>query len=139
MNYPKILIWGVFLQWAFILLSTWVGLLEEKNMDGVNANILNILDSTSLTHSQNIWLVMAGFSVFLFFVSSIGICFYKLWAKRLYIYSYFVSISSMLFMGRLFYTPPLESLFSNLSTLIIGGVIALLYFSPLSDEFLESN
>ena len=139
MNYPKILIWGVFLQWAFILLSTWVGLLEEKNMDGVNANILNILDSTSLSHSQNVWLVMAGFSVFLFFVSSIGICFYKLWAKRLYIYSYFVSISSMLFMGRPFYTPPLENLFSNLSTLIIGGVIALLYFSPLSDEFLESN
>ena len=139
MNYPKILIWGVFLQWTFILLSTWVGLLEEKNMDDVNAEILNILSSTGLTHSQNMWLVLASFSVLLFFVSSIGICFYKLWAKKLYIYSYFVSISSMLFMGRLFYTPPLESLFSNLSTLIIGGVIALLYFSPLSDEFLESN
>ena len=139
MNYPKILIWGVFLQWAFILLSTWVGLLEEKNMDDVNAEILNILSSTGLTHSQNMWLVLTSFSVLLFFVSSIGICFYKLWAKRLYIYSYFVSISSMLIMGRPFYTPPLESLFSNLSTLIIGGIIALLYFSPLSDEFLESN
>jgi len=139
MNYPKILIWGVFLQWTFILLSTWVGLLEEKNMDDVNAEILNILSSTGLTHSQNMWLVLTSFSVLLFFVSSIGICFYKLWAKKLYIYSYFVSISSMLFMGRPFYTPPLESLFSNLSTLIIGGIIALLYFSPLSDEFLESN
>jgi hypothetical protein len=108
-------------------------------MDDVNAEILNILSSTGLTHSQNMWLVLASFSVLLFFVSSIGICFYKLWAKKLYIYSYFVSISSMLFMGRPFYTPPLESLFSNLSTLIIGGIIALLYFSPLSDEFLESN
>ena len=106
-------------------------------MDDVNAEILNILSSTGLTHSQNMWLVLASFSVLLFFVSSI--CFYKLWAKKLYIYSYFVSISSMLFMGRPFYTPPLESLFSNLSTLIIGGIIALLYFSPLSDEFLESN
>jgi len=86
MNYPKILIWGVFLQWTFILLSTWVGLLEEKNMDDVNAEILNILSSTGLTHSQNMWLVLASFSVLLFFVSSIGICFYKLWAKKLYIY-----------------------------------------------------
>ena len=69
MNYPKILIWGVFLQWTFILLSTWVGLLEEKNMDDVNAEILNILSSTGLTHSQNMWLVLTSFSVLLFFVS----------------------------------------------------------------------
>ena len=55
-------------------------------MDDVKAEILNILSSTGLTHSQNMWLVLASFSVLLFFVSSIGICFYKLWAKKLYIF-----------------------------------------------------
>ncbi|MBE0378953.1 hypothetical protein PPRY_a1507 [Pseudoalteromonas prydzensis ACAM 620] len=67
-----------------------------------------------------------------------GLLFFKSWARHIYVASFVLALPTY-FMGGLIVTSGLEDLLYDLSMLMSGAVVALIYFSPVKEYFVDTK
>lgn len=70
--------------------------------------------------------------------STIGLCFFKHWARALALYSTLIGFALYPFLGPSVCSA-LASALTEASSLVLGAVLAVAYYSPLSDRFVPNQ
>jgi hypothetical protein len=70
----------------------------------------------------------------LWFISALGLFFFKNWARHLFLALSFLGLAMVPFSGFVV-QPPIDTLFSTINLLLDGAILAMTYLSPLSASF----
>ena len=122
---------------CYVLLGTTAASLDALLPELLPRSIAQAVENEPLpTLFDNLWLTVAALVPLLIvvIVSTIGLFFFKAWARTLALYSTTLSFTLYLFSG-----PTLSSAWSSAltdaSSLLWGAILALAYFSNLRDRF----
>ena len=131
----KLLVTSICWQWLIIILAVVVGFYEESQLTGDYLKMLKIEESIELSSIQDISLIIASIFTLIFLVSSIAICLLKRWGRTWYLISYVGAMISILpaYMPTL--VMPVALILDGVSSILFGFVVALGYFSPISEKF----
>jgi hypothetical protein len=119
-----------------LVVSFWF---PSQNVDVVNDYIIELEMASPEQYFSDMLLLVIGVLVAVAVVASYaGLLFFKSWARHLYVASFVLALPTY-FMGGLFVTSGIEDLLYDLSMLISGAVVALIYFSPVKEYFVDTK
>lgn len=135
MEIKRILRMSIFLQWIFFIMSIVARFIEKKFLSPTLINCLEEIVNKQITIFYKIIMVVGFVMFIIYFISSIGVFFYKKWSRILYLWSNIIGFVIYVFISRIKLTTKFAGIFDELSTLLIGLTLGLLYFSELKEIF----
>lgn len=124
----------VAISWLLILAAIYAGIVAESQLPSVLNNYLEAELEKDFTISE---IVIFAFALAAM-VSNIGLFFFARWARPVFATSVTITTAGMVFFGPTVQTA-LETSVYEVSLLIDGALIALIYFSELKSEFNASH
>ena len=104
-----------------------------------SANDFILTNQVELTDVENWFLIISGTLALLFGVASyIGMFLFKTWSRQVYIFSYALIVPSY-FLNGVYATGGIGQLAYDLSMVLAGAIIVLIYYSPISHHFEPSK
>ncbi len=138
MNIKKILKLFIFTEWILIAVGIFLTFYLEKTLPLELQEYLNEYYENGFNLKDGIASVLLILIFLLNFISSVGLWKLKIWSKNLYVISTFGISISMIFLGPTVETGIVTGI-GELSIIIAGIIIGILYFSELKLDFKKEN
>lgn len=120
-----------------ILLACLSGLYDYFWPDALTEQVMNYtysIEDDYMSENELIFLIILAVGVVLGIASLIGLLMFKSWGRHLYIAGYILMLPLYPFFGIAVYSGYGQA-FYDLSMLLSGAIIALMYYSPVEKYF----
>jgi hypothetical protein len=129
---------SIIAEWSLLVFGITLFSMLDSSLPDLLQQYQVFESERNMTLSDIIFLGIGIPVVLLNLISSIGLYFFRSWARPIYVATAVLSILVMIF------SPPtvstgIESAFEQFSILIGGVIIALMFYSDITDKFIRSE